>query len=236
MGTATDARHIIRANYRGLLSTLSAKFDGWPFGSVVQYCCDHSGRPWLLLSGLAQHSHNLHEDSRLSLLIWEGDVETLAQGRVSLLAKASPATPSEAFRARFQRLLPESRDYLALPDFRFYALDIHRIRFVAGFGAVHWVAPESYLFPPASALEEGEEGVVGHMNTDHRSALVHYCRHFGGREAREAQMLACDPEGMDILCDGDRMRIDFPEPVQDLAALRHTLVAMARTGADGHAG
>ena len=32
---------------------------GFPFGSVVPYCLDEQGRPLILISRIAQHTHNL---------------------------------------------------------------------------------------------------------------------------------------------------------------------------------
>ena len=66
--TAKHARELLLKEYRGMLATHSKKMPGFPFGSVVPYCLDADGRPLLLISSIAQHTHNLQADGRCSLL------------------------------------------------------------------------------------------------------------------------------------------------------------------------
>ena len=59
---AKNARELLLKEYRGALSTLSKAMPGFPFGSVVPYCLDEQGRPLILISRIAQHTHNLQKD------------------------------------------------------------------------------------------------------------------------------------------------------------------------------
>ena len=43
MSNAREARQMLRAHRYGVLSTLSKKFDGYPFGSIIPYLVDHDG-------------------------------------------------------------------------------------------------------------------------------------------------------------------------------------------------
>ena len=80
---AKHARELLLKEYRGMLATHSKKMPGFPFGSVVPYCLDADGRPLLLISRIAQHTHNLQADGRCSLLIGERDAEDIqAAGRL----------------------------------------------------------------------------------------------------------------------------------------------------------
>lgn len=58
---AKHARELLLKEYRGVLSTLSKAMPGFPFGSVVPYCLDEQGRPLILISRIAQHTHNLQK-------------------------------------------------------------------------------------------------------------------------------------------------------------------------------
>jgi hypothetical protein len=40
--------------------------------------------------------------------------------------------------------------YFAMHDFSFYRIEPVRIRFIGGFGKIHWVEPEQYLLPVCS--------------------------------------------------------------------------------------
>ena len=44
---------------------------GFPFGSLVSYAVDDTGNPLFFISELAEHTRNLHADSRASLLATE---------------------------------------------------------------------------------------------------------------------------------------------------------------------
>ncbi len=58
---AKHARELLLKEYRGVLSTHSKSMPGFPFGSVVPYCLDEQGRPLILISRIAQHTHNLQK-------------------------------------------------------------------------------------------------------------------------------------------------------------------------------
>src|SRR5262249_58347666 len=66
---ADRARTLIHLGRVGALSTVSRKHPGWPFGSVMPYALDDSGRPLFLISAMAMHTQNLQADPRASLLV-----------------------------------------------------------------------------------------------------------------------------------------------------------------------
>jgi len=59
-----DARRFTRAQHSGVLSTLSRRVEGFPFGSVAPFILDHAGRPVILISTLAEHTKNIDTDPR----------------------------------------------------------------------------------------------------------------------------------------------------------------------------
>lgn len=86
---AKNARELLLKEYRGALSTLSKAMPGFPFGSVVPYCLDAEGRPLILISRIAQHTHNLQKDPKCSLLVGEREADDVqAVGRLTYLAEA----------------------------------------------------------------------------------------------------------------------------------------------------
>ena len=60
---------------------------------------------------------------------------------------AQPIEPEPAFRDRYLRLQPQAADLLALGDFSFYRITPVAIRFIEGFGGIHWVSPAAYAPP-----------------------------------------------------------------------------------------
>lgn len=239
MTSTTDltvtARDLLRSRLYGVLSTLSVEMRGWPFGSLAPYVMDHEGTPYVLISRLAEHTRNLDADARVSLLaraLPKGR-DAQAVGRVTVLARAARTQVAEPFRARFIRYLPEAEGYLGLGDFAFYRLAVERVRYIGGFGAIHWIEPEDFLIDPGDgSLEAAESEAVAHMNRDHADALRRCCLAAHGVDCTAPRLLGCDPEGIDIedaaRTPPPRLRLRFPAPVHTPEALRNTLAQMAR--------
>ncbi|MEX2480132.1 MAG: DUF2470 domain-containing protein [Gammaproteobacteria bacterium] len=230
---AAAARALIAGCYDGVLATLSVDCAGYPFGSVVPYCLDRQARPVILIASIAQHTRNIRVDARVSLTMFVRDAADLqAAGRVTYIGDAEPLPPGPAHddaAARYLRYFPEAAAYDRTHDFAFYAITPKRLRFIGGFGAIHWLTPETALVPnPFEAT--AERGIVEHMNADHADAIRHYCAQAGIVVAAgvDPVLVGCDGEGIDIRV-GERVRrVPFAAPVGDLAAVRATLVAMAR--------
>jgi hypothetical protein len=123
--------------------------------------------------------------------------------------------------------VPNAEQYFGMHDFLFYRIEPTAIRYIGGFGKIHWVEPASYS-APASQLAELEDGILQHMNADHADALRDYCRRFHGQAAHKAEMIGIDCDGFDVRADGQTLRFEFAEPVLDADAARAALVKLAK--------
>jgi len=222
-----EARRFVRGQHNGVLSTLSTRLEGYPFGSVTPYICDHRGRPVILISTLAEHTRNIDVDPRVSLIAQPFSEDMQETARVTVIGLASRLDGKEDLGPRYLRHFPKAEAFFAMHDFHFYRIDPVRIRYIGGFGKIHWLEPQAYLCETGT-LQEDEPGILAHMNRDHRDSLSDYCRHFLGTEAAGAELVGIDPDGMDLRLAGRTCRIDFPGPVFHAAAARETLVAMAK--------
>ena len=228
MNNAQEARLMLRAHRYGVLSTLSKKFDGYPFGSITPYLADHDGSLLILISTLAEHTKNILHDPRVSLITHDQrDPHIQTQGRVTVVGNAAPEPDREQAGLRYLRYFPEARTYFAMHDFSFYRVRPVAIRYIGGFGRIHWVDMENYAVQPYPLIEQ-ESGVVAHMNSDHQDALRDYCRHFHQCAALDVAMLGIDLDGFDVRADGKVLRFDFAQPVTDALQARTALVEMAR--------
>jgi putative heme iron utilization protein len=75
--------------------------------------------------------------------------------------------------------------------------------------------------------------ICKHMNDDHADAIVLYARAFGGvTDARIAQMLSIDSQGMDLTAqvNGEAIpvRIQFDHLLADAEDAHQTLIAMVK--------
>ncbi|HML82311.1 MAG: pyridoxamine 5'-phosphate oxidase [Thiomonas sp. 20-64-9] len=223
-----EARLFVRNHQNGVLSTLSKRLDGFPFGSVSPYVLDHEGHPVILISTLAEHTKNIDADPRVSLIVHPCAEDMQAAGRVTLVGRAERLPDKAGFGARYLRYLPQAESYFAMHDFHFYRLRVEDVRFIGGFGKIHWIRPERYAPPAAPALAAAEEGILAHMNADHAHNLREYCRHVHGVEVLDAAMVGIDCDGFDVRADGHVLRVNFPEPVLDAEAARAALVELAK--------
>ena len=225
---AREARQMLRAHRYGALCTLSKKFDGHPFGSITPYLVDHDGSLLILVSTLAEHTKNILQDPRVSLITHnQNDPSIQTQGRVTVVGKAHLVAEREQTGKRYLRYFPEAQTYLQMHDFSFYRIVPIAIRHIGGFGKIHWVNAENYAVPPYPLIEQ-EEDVIAHMNADHKDAMRCYCRHFHQIEAADVETLGMDCDGFDARADGRLLRFDVPEPVLDAQQARQALVTLSR--------
>jgi putative heme iron utilization protein len=225
---AREARLMLRAHRYGALCTLSKKFDGYPFGSITPYLVGHDGSLLILISTLAEHTKNILCDPRVSLITHDHrDPHIQAQGRVTFIGNAEPEPNREQVGIRYLRYFPEAHTYLAMHDFSFYRIRPIAIRFIGGFGRIHWVDMENYAVQPCPLIED-ESAVIAHMNSDHQTAMRNYCKLFHQCTAVDVTMLGIDVDGFDVRSDGMVLRFDFPQPVTDAGQARSILVDMAR--------
>ena len=66
-----DAVRLMRESEIGILSTMSDKFSGYPFGSFVTYTSSKDRTILFYFSDLAEHTKNLMQDSKSSLTIFK---------------------------------------------------------------------------------------------------------------------------------------------------------------------
>lgn len=228
MSNAREARQLLRGHHYGALCTLSKKFNGHPFGSITPYLVDHDGSLLILISTLAEHTKNIQHDSRVSLITHnQNDSHIQAQGRVTVVGDAHSVADKHQARTRYLRYFPEAAGYLAMHDFSFYRIVPQTLRFIGGFGKIHWVAADSYLVPPYPLIEQ-EADVIAHMNAGHGDALRRYCQHFHQCEVLDVEMAGVDCDGFDVRADGEIWRFYFDQTVLDAQQARHALVEMSQ--------
>lgn len=223
----SEARRFVRAHPHGILATLSKRLDGFPFGSVAPFVTDQSGAPVILISTLAEHTKNILQDNRVSLIVHPCADDMQTAGRVTLSGHAVQLPDKTPLRNRYLRYLPQAAQYFDMHDFQFYRIEITAVRYIGGFGKIHWVEAASYQ-APANQLAELEDSILEHMNNDHADALTNLCRHVHQQVVASAEMIGIDCDGFDVRTQGRVLRFEFDTPVLDATSARSTLAAVAR--------
>ena len=225
---ADEARLFLRSTHSAILSTLSAKHEGYPYGSVAPFVLDHDGQPLLLISTIAEHTKNILANHKVSLLVFSAGEDLHANARLTLLGEAEQTDKNALhLRARYLRYFPVAAQYFDMHDFHFYRIHIQQARFIAGFGRMSWIDGEA-LRSERTSLPAQESAIVEHMNTDHQENLKNYCQHLHGVSPSQVEMLGIDRDGFDVRADTRIHRFNFEHPVQDAQSARAALVAMAK--------
>ena len=228
---ARKARALLRRTDAGVLSTLSLAQQGWPFGSLAPFALTHEGRPMLLVSALAEHTRNLESDPRCCLTVFDPTRDDKqAAGRASLLGRAQRLAEDEreAAAERYLALFPEQRELLAMRDFGFWSIEPVRVRWIGGFGEIHWIECEAWLLP-TPAWRDGERSIAEHMNRDHADALARICERFLGEGGAGAQLLAVDPEGFHVRTARGIRWLAFAHACHTADEVRAEMVRLARS-------
>src|SRR5256885_6928853 len=90
------ARSLLRRSRRGALATLMAG-SGDPYCSLVNVAAHADGSPILLISGLAVHTRNILDDSRVSLMLDERAAgDPLEGARIMLAGRGAGAAGGAA--------------------------------------------------------------------------------------------------------------------------------------------
>jgi putative heme iron utilization protein len=199
--TARDARQLLRAHRYGALSTLSKKFDGHPFGSITPYLVDHDGSLLVLISALAEHTKNIQHDPRVSLITHnQEDPHIQTQGRITVVGTAALEKERVLAGKRYLRYFPEAQTYYDMPDFRFYRIAPQALRYIGGFGDIHWVKSDRYRVPDNTLAEE-EDALLAKLNAT--------------RMPSQGLVIGIDCDGYDLRLNERTVRLDFPSPALD---------------------
>ncbi len=134
---------LLKANHAALSFLDPAT--GHPAISRVAMASLPDATPLLLTSLLAPHTAALAADPRCALLIGTiGKGDPMAHPRIMVTcnARPAPAEQREALRRLFLAHHPKAGNYIDLPDFGFWLLNIAHVRYNAGFGRAHAISPE----------------------------------------------------------------------------------------------
>jgi putative heme iron utilization protein len=219
-----------------MLSTVSCKHAGFPFGSLMPYALDRKGRPLFLISSMAMHTQNLKAEPRASLFVdqVEGDGDPLGAPRVTMVGRVAPVPKAEIAPVREQYLdrHPNSAQWIDFADFGFYRLQPVELYYVGGFGVMGWVSAEEYARASADPLAESAADILTHMNADHTASMILLARVYADISATSATMTSVDRLGFYLrLKTKEGMkgtRINFFHEVSTSEDTRMALIEMMR--------
>lgn len=233
--SATAARVLMRRARSAALATTLRDNDGWAFASLVTVACDCDGSPILLLSDLADHTRNLGEDSRASLLFEAASRRANPQTgpRVTVLGRVEHSEAIE-HRRRFLARHPSAGLYADFADFRVYRMTVDRAHHVGGFGRAEWIDSKDLILAGDTArdIAGSETEILERIKDEHGDAATLCATRLLGRQGDGWTVAAVDPEGCDLRRGNTLARLDFARPATDPRALVEILIALASQARD----
>ncbi|MCC8393475.1 pyridoxamine 5'-phosphate oxidase family protein [Paraburkholderia sp. MMS20-SJTR3] len=208
--------HLLHTAAVGTLATHARQPEGFPYPSVLPFAPDPRHQPTILISRLAEHTHNLVADPRAGFLAVDApDGDVLVGQRVTLLGRFAPVEASAQVVRRYLRYHPDAERYLVLGDFTFWTMELERLRYIGGFGAMGW-------------LDGAELDPLPPLDTDEEDALI---EEFGARltaangsgSAESFELIGVDRYGADLQRGGARVRCAFDGVAADHETLHAAL-------------
>lgn len=226
---AERARRLVRRLDAGVLSTHSKEHAGYPFGSITPYVLMPNGAVVIYISAIAQHTHNILADPKLCLTLAEPASDSQASGRVTILGDAAKVEGALAatIGEHYYTFFDSARAYANTHDFSFFEIQPIRVRYIQGFGSIHWVEPQDWV-PPVAEWLGSEAGIISHMNDDHADSLVAMCQRFTGDSSDTATMLSLDPNGFHVRTASDIHYLSFDVPCLTSVEVRKEMVRLSK--------
>ena len=223
------AINLMRNCREGVLSTVSKKYEGYPFGSFVTFMSGADRSIIFYASDIAQHTINLKNNSKACITLFnlsEGDKQDSA--RLSLMGDVKKIDKDvEEISGQFIEFFPESSQYSNMHDFNFYSLNISQVRWIGGFGKIAWLSSTNWN-PIRPKWLKQEKSMIEHMNEDHSNSIVSALNAKLGIKDKHAKMLRLTIDGYYVSSKNKIYFLDFNLPCFTVKQYRDKLVEQAK--------
>ncbi|QJR80651.1 DUF2470 domain-containing protein [Alteromonas pelagimontana] len=228
LNIAIEAKHLCRKEHSGVLSTHSTSMPGYPFGSVVPFFLTAQGDAIIYISNIALHTRNIKANDKVSLTIFDAEQDdSQSNGRVTIMGNAE-LFDNETIAAQYYRLFPQARKYQQTHDFYFYKIKTERVRFIGGFGKIHWINKE-YWQVEAQDWHSDPSNMIDHMNKEHQDAMQAILQANFDVKAENITMSSVFPEGAHYLAaDNSPVYVPFATPCETPTDVRKALVRLSQ--------
>ena len=224
------------AFYRhGVLSTLSARYSGYPFGSVVPYDIHSNGSLVIYISRIAEHFKNLTTHPQASLTVTDQFATSDPQAAMRVcsvldltaVSESEKSSVEQHYTARF----PGSVKHELAHDFNFFWGVPKHTRWIGGFGQMGWLTTEQLALKSADPISYNGWAIASHMNSDHREALQELAL-AAGHEHKPHElfmdMVTSDGFSLKILESGKTIAIPFPRKAASVEEVRQLVISMLK--------
>ncbi|KAJ8527541.1 hypothetical protein K7X08_014992 [Anisodus acutangulus] len=229
-----QVKTLVHYSLRGVLSTFSQKYEGYPSGSMVDFACDVCGSPILAVSDLAVHTKDLLATSRCSLLVAR-DPEDRTDLVITVHGDAVPVLESEkeGIRATYLARHPKAF-WVDFGDFQFMRIEPRIVRYVSGVATAILgsgeFSKEEFRTAKIDPIYQYSKPITSHMNKDHAEDTKLIVRHSTSVPVDFAYMLDVDSLGFNVKAgyqeNNFKLRVPFPRRAVDRKDVKALIVEM----------
>ncbi|KAJ0959106.1 putative FMN-binding split barrel, heme oxygenase HugZ-like superfamily [Helianthus annuus] len=229
-----EVKTILHYGVRGILSTFSQKYDGYPSGSMVDFACDASGSPILAVSSLAVHTKDLLANSKCSLLLAK-DPEDRTDLVITVHGDAVPVPMEDrdAIRTAYLARHPEAF-WVDFGDFQFLRIEPKVVRFVSGVATALLgsgeFTKEEFAAAKVDPIYQFSKPVTSHMNKDHSEDTKLMVQGSTSVPVDFAYMVDLDSLGFNVKAGYQgtnfKLRIPFPRRAENRKDVKTLIVEM----------
>lgn len=232
-----EVRTVLANGVRGMLSTFSQKYDGYPSGSMVDFACDADGSPILAVSSLAVHTKDLLANPKCSLLMAR-DPEDRTDLVITLHGDAVSVAIEEREAVRTTYLAKHPNAFwVDFGDFQFLKIQPKVVRYVSGVATAVLgsgeFSGEEYRAATVDPVSQFSKPITSHMNKDHAEDTKLIVQHSTAILVDSAYILDLDRLGFNVkagyLGKTYKLRIPFPRPAVDRKDVKTLIVEMLQS-------
>ncbi|KAL8459774.1 hypothetical protein ACS0TY_031625 [Phlomoides rotata] len=229
-----EIRTLLNYSLRGVLSTTSQKYEGYPSGSMVDLACDAYGSPILAVSSLATHTKDLLANAKCSLLVAKDpedrtDLVIIVHGDAITVSE----TDREAIRTAYLARHPDAF-WVDFRDFQFLRIEPKIVRYVSGVATAVLgsgeFSKEEFRTAKVDPIYQYSKPITSHMNKDHTEDTRLIVQHTTSVPVDSAYMLDIDSLGFNVKagCQGNtfKLRIPFARRAADRKDVKTLIVEM----------
>ena len=228
----SEAVTLMRANNVAVLSTLSKKYNNFPFGSFITYVTGQDRSIYIYASDIAEHTKNIIKNSKSCLTIFKLKVNQDKQNssRLSIMGdfkKIQNQEDIESCKIRFFKFLPESKTYSNMHDFNFYKMKPNKIRWIGGFGEIAWLK-DKFWTSENPDWSEDEDSIVNHVNNDHKDVVIATLKGVHDIYDKNVEVLSLSIDGYFLKTKNKILFIPFDNPCISSKQVRDEFIIHAK--------
>ena len=226
-----NAVNLLRNSQSGVLSTISQRNKGYPFGSFTTFISGRDRSLYFYLSDIAQHTINFKKNSKASLTIvnqkTKGDKQN--NQRLSLIGDIIILSKEDIkyYQQKFHCIFPESKKYADFHGFNFYKMEVKDVRWIGGFGKIGWLEINRWK-SQLPKWHDRETNIVSHMNDDHQNSIISSLKAQHNIDDENAKMLFLTIDGYYVNCSNGIYFIQIENTCFSSGDYRKELVKLAK--------